>query len=144
MTEALFWAIVESGAINHRRFPRFLPMSLKAALPEKGMLYAEQKLTANERLLRNVNDDDPFDKFKRRSKNRPFLTKRPGPDATIFWAIWSECKTSLKSDIELRTAKVFQIATEMIGHHFVGAMYLPNEDQDRAWMNFAWQVRIAC
>lgn len=60
MTEALFWAIVESGAINHRRFPRFLPMSLKAALPEKGTLYAEKKLTANERLLRIANDDDPF------------------------------------------------------------------------------------
>lgn len=144
MTEALIWAIVEWGAINLRRYPRFLPISLKAALPEKGKLHAEQKMTAKERRLKNLDDDDPIEKFKRRSKNRPFLAEQPGPDATIVWAIWSECKAGLSSNIEPRIAKVFQVATEMVNNHLIDVMYLPHEDQNRAWVNFAGQVRRAC
>lgn len=71
------------------------------------MLYAEQRLTAKERRLKKVDDNDPIEKFKRRSVNQPFLTKNPRPDATVVWAIWSEFKTNLKTSIEPRIAKVF-------------------------------------
>lgn len=144
MTEALFWALVESRAIDHRRYPLFLPIRLRVALPKLGVLYVEQALTEEERLLQGVDDQDPIMKFKPSSKHRPFLSSHAKPDAAIVRAIWSECKTGLKKNVELRVTKVFTIAIEMVIEHLVDAMLLPEDLQDEKWVNFVQRVRKMC
>ncbi|KAJ4408924.1 hypothetical protein N0V82_009579 [Gnomoniopsis sp. IMI 355080] len=144
MTEALFRALVESRAIDHRRYPLFLPITLMAALPKLGMLYVEQNLTNEERWLKGMDDRAPIMRFKAPSNRRPFLSNRPDADASIVWAIWSECKTDLKRNLEKLVAKVFTVATEMVHAHLVNAMLLPDCLQVREWVKFVERLQRFC
>lgn len=112
----------------------FLPITLKTVLPDnwKAMMYATQNLMDEERHRMNIDEEDPVVRFKRRSDRRPFLANHPGPDATIVWAIWSECKTDPRKDFQPLIARIFKIATEVFGNHLVELMHHSRNFQNRA------------